>query len=717
MKHEEEDSRENEGMDVNTASVTRRDFLALTGSGLFLFFWVGPLELLPAQLPGRPSYSSDFNAYLRIGPDGRVTCLVGKVELGQGAMTSLPMLLAEELDVALDSVDIVMGDTDLCPWDMGTFGSLSIRQFGPVLRGAGAEARAVLLQMVAERLNVPVERLHVKDGVVTDSSTGRRVTYAELVQGRRIERHIGRVAVKPVSAFAVHGKSPTRRDALDKVTGKAKYAGDILLPGMLHARILRPPEHGAVLKHVDTTIAEKVEGVRIVRDGDLIAVLHKQPDIAEKAKALIKVEYDSPRATVDDKTIFDHLLQNAPQPQVVSESGSLTQGEKLATTIVEETYLNSYVAHAAMETHSATVTIENDRVTVWAGTQTPFSVKQQVAQALGLAPENVRVIAPYVGGGFGGKSASRQAVEAARLAKLAGNPVQVVWDRREEFFFDTFRPAAVVKIRAGLDNAGGMIFWDFKVFCAGDREAKQFYDIPNQRTVSSGGWGGENPAGLHPFAVGPWRAPSVNTNTFARESHIDTLARKAGIDPVEFRLKQLTDKRMRVVLQAAAKQFEWKPARTPSGRGVGVACAIYSGTYVATMADVAVDKDSGNVQVKRVVCAQDQGVTVNPDGSRQQMEGSIMMGLGYALTEEVHFRGGEILERNFDTYEIPRFSGLPRIETVLIDNPDVAASGCGEPPIVTMGAVVANAIHDAVGARLLQLPMTPTRIKASLQRA
>ena len=717
MKHEEEDSRENEGMDVNTASVTRRDFLALTGSGLFLFFWVGPLELLPAQLPGRPSYSSDFNAYLRIGPDGRVTCLVGKVELGQGAMTSLPMLLAEELDVALDSVDIVMGDTDLCPWDMGTFGSLSIRQFGPVLRGAGAEARAVLLQMTAERLNVPVERLHVKDGVVTDSSTGRRVTYAELVQGRRIERHIGRVAVKPVSAFAVHGKSPTRRDALDKVTGKAKYAGDILLPGMLHARILRPPEHGAVLKHVDTTIAEKVEGVRIVRDGDLITVLHKQPDIAEKAKALIKVEYDSPRAIVDDKTIFDHLLQNAPQPQVVSESGSLTQGEKLATTIVEETYLNSYVAHAAMETHSATVTIENDRVTVWAGTQTPFSVKQQVAQALGLAPENVRVIAPYVGGGFGGKSASRQAVEAARLAKLAGNPVQVVWDRREEFFFDTFRPAAVVKIRAGLDNAGGMIFWDFKVFCAGDREAKQFYDIPNQRTVSSGGWGGENPAGLHPFAVGPWRAPSVNTNTFARESHIDTLARKAGIDPVEFRLKQLTDKRMRVVLQAAAKQFEWKPARTPSGRGVGVACAIYSGTYVATMADVAVDKDTGNVQVKRVVCAQDQGVTVNPDGSRQQMEGSIMMGLGYALTEEVHFRGGEILERNFDTYEIPRFSGLPRIETVLIDNPDVAASGCGEPPIVTMGAVVANAIHDAVGARLLQLPMTPTRIKASLQRA
>jgi nicotinate dehydrogenase subunit B len=714
----ENDSWENEAIEADTASVSRRDFLALSGSGLFLFFWVGPLEAFqePARLPVRPGYPSDFNAYLRIGPEGRVTCFVGKVELGQGAMTSLPMLLAEELDVALDAVDIVMGDTDLCPWDMGTFGSLSIRQFGPVLRGAGAEARAVLLQMAAERLGAPVERLQVKDGVVTDPSTGKHVAYAELVQGKRIERHIEKVALKPVSAFTVHGKSPARRDGLEKVTGKAKYAGDMLLPGMLHARILRPPAHDAVLKQVDTSAAEKVEGVRIVREGDLIAVLHERPDIAEKAKELIKAEYDRPQATVDDRSIFDHLLKNAPPPQVVGESGSLVEGEKLAATIVEETYLNSYVAHAPMETHSATAMIENDKVTVWAGTQTPFSVKQQVAQALRLAPENVRVITPYVGGGFGGKSASRQAVEAARLAKLTGKPVQVVWDRSEEFFYDTFRPAAVVKIRAGLDQAGRMTLWDFKVFCAGDREAKHFYDIPHQRTVSSGGWGGGNPAGLHPFAVGPWRAPSVNTNTFARELHIDILARKAAVDPVEFRMKHLTDKRMRGVLEAAAKQFGWKPAPTPSGRGVGVACAIYMGTYVATMAEVAVDKATGKVQVKRVVCAQDQGVTVNRDGSRQQMEGSIMMGLGYALTEEVHFRGREVLEHNFDSYEIPRFSWLPKIETVLIDNPEVPASGCGEPPIVGMGAVVANAIHDAVGARLLQLPMTPSRIKAALQR-
>jgi nicotinate dehydrogenase subunit B len=220
---------------------------------------------------------------------------------------------------------------------------------------------------------------------------------------------------------------------------------------------------------------------------------------------------------------------------------------------------------------------------------------------------------------------------------------------------------------------------------------------------------------MHPFAVGPWRAPSVNTNTFARESHIDTLAARAGMDPVEFRLRHLSDARMRRVLEAAAAKFGWKPARAPSGRGVGVSCAIYLGTYVVLMAEVAVDKKTGRVQVRRVVCAQDQGLVVNPDGSRQQIEGSIMMGMGYALSEEVRFRGGEILDHNFDSYAIPRFSWMPRIEAVLLDNPEAPASGCGEPPIVNMGAVLANAIYDAVGARLLRLPMTPARILEALR--
>jgi isoquinoline 1-oxidoreductase len=677
---------------------------------------VNPLEAFqePERLPVRQGYPSDFNAYLRIGENGRVTCLVGKVELGQGSKTALAQLLAEELDVTLDAVDMVMGDTDLCPWDMGTFGSLSVRQFGPVLRAAGAEARATLLQMAAEQWGAPAERLQVKAGAITDPVQQKRVTYAQLVQGKRIQRHAGRTPVKPVAAYTVVGHPAPRKDAFEKVTGKARYAGDTGIPGTLHACILRPPAHGANMRSVDTSAAGKMAGVRVVRDGDLVAVLHECPDIAARALEAVKAQFDRPQPSTDAGTIFDHLLKTAPQPRVVAESGSLAEGEKLASDVVERTYLNGYVSHAALETHSAVARIEGGKATVWAGTQTPFSVRQQVAQALGFEPQNVRVITPYVGGGFGGKSAARQAVEAARLAKATGRPVQVVWGRAEEFFFDTFRPAAVVKIRSGVTSSGKLALWDFRVVGAGDREANHFYDIPHQRTTSAGGWQGGNPPGMHPFGVGPWRAPSVNTNTFARESHIDIVAAKLGVDPVEFRLRHLSDKRMRRVLETTARQFGWKAARAPSRRGAGVSCAIYSGTYVATMAEVSVDRNTGRVRVKRVVSAQDQGLIVNPDGSRQQMEGSITMGLGYTLSEEVRFKDGELLDRNFDTYEIPRFSWLPKIETVLIENPGVPASGCGEPPIVNMGAVVANAIFDAVGARVLQLPMTPERIKAAL---
>jgi isoquinoline 1-oxidoreductase len=701
------------------AQPSRRDVLALAGSGLFLFFQVEPLAAFQGrgQTPGTQAGPADFNTYLRIAPDGRVTCFVGKIEMGQGNMTALAQLLAEELDVAYDSVDMVMGDTDLCPYDMGTFGSMSIRQFGPALRGAGAEARAVLLQMAAEQLQSPAERLQVKAGVVTDpSAPAKRVSYAQLVQGKRIERHLQNVPVKPVKAFTVVGQSPRRKDALEKVTGKAKYAGDYAPAGVLHARILRPPAREATLKSVDISAAEKVPGVRVVREGDLIAVLHERRDVADQALGLIKAQFDRPQPAVDDKTIFDHLLKTAPPPRTVYESGNLAEGEKLAATLVEETYLNSYVAHAAMETHSATAAIKNGKATLWVSTQTPFPLKQQVAQALGFTSQNVRIITPYVGGGFGGKSAGGQALEAARLAKITGKPVQVVWDRAEEFFYDTFRPAAVIKIRSGVTSAGKLVLWDYKVYGAGEREARQFYDIPHQRTLSAGGWSAGNPAGMNPVDVGPWRAPSVNSNTFARESHIDVLAARLRVDPVEFRLSNLTDKRMRRVLETVAKQFGWKPGRAPSGRGLGVACATDTGSFVATIAEVVVDKRTGHVQVKRVVCAQDQGVIVNEDGSRQQMEGCITMGLGYALAEEARFRGSEVLDHNFDTYSIPRFSWVPKIETILIQNPDSPASGCGEPAITPMGAVVANAIYDAVGARLLQLPMTPARLLEALKK-
>jgi len=701
---------------VVAGEMKRRDFFEIAGAGLFVFFGAELAEgQEPGRLPGRQSGPTDFNAFLKIGADGRVTCLVGKVELGQGAMTELAVALAEELDVALDTVDVVMGDTDLCPYDMGTFGSMCTPLLWPAVRRAGAEAKAVLVQMASERLKVPAGQLQVESGSIRE--TGRpsnAVTYGRLVDGKRIERHLADVPVKP-AGFKLIGTSPQRKDGVDKVTGRAQYAGDIVLPGMLHAAILRPPAHGATLKSADTSAAEKMIGVRMVKDGGMIAVLHERRDVAVAALGRINAEFENAPAGADDKTIFDHIQKTAPQPRVVGQSGDLAEGERLAANVIEETYLNSYVAHAPMETHSATAQIEDGKVTVWASSQAPFQVQRAVAAALGIPADKVRIISRYVGGGFGGKTEADQGVEAARLAKITGKPVQVVYSRQEEFFYDRFRPAAVMKIRAGV-AAGKIVLWDNHVFGAGDREANPFYDIPHKRVTSAGGWMGGNPAGMNPFAVGAWRAPSVNSNTFARESHIDTLAAKMGVDPLEFRLNNLTNARLRRVLETAAKQFGWKAGRAPSGRGAGMACGMYSNACNATIAEVAVDRATGAVEVKRVVMALDEGLVVNPEGMRQQAEGCVIMGLGYSLTEEVRFRNGEVFDTNFDSYRIPRFSWLPKIEIVLVENPEKPALGGGEPPIIAMGAALANAIFDAVGARVLQLPMTPERVKAAVAK-
>jgi CO/xanthine dehydrogenase Mo-binding subunit len=329
-----------------------------------------------------------------------------------------------------------------------------------------------------------------------------------------------------------------------------------------------------------------------------------------------------------------------------------------------------------------------------------------------MPADKVRVVATFVGGGFGGKTANAQAVEAARLAKLTGKPVQVARNRKEEFFYDTFQPAAVVKIRSGTSRDGRIVSWTYDSYFAGPRGSEQFYNIPHHRELSHGHYTGI--PGAHPFATGAWRAPGSNTNTFARESHIDILAAKAGMDPLKFRFANLKNERMARVLKAAAGKFGWREGQAPSRRGQGLACSVDAGAYVATMAEAKVDGETGKVLVKRVVVAQDMGLSINPEGALMQMEGSVTMGLGYSLAEEVRFKGGEILDLNFDSYEIPRFSWLPKIEAVLVENRKFAPQGGGEPPITCMGAAVANAIFDATGARLFELPMTPARVKKAL---
>ncbi len=701
------------------SSLDRRQFLKVMGGGLFVFFSTENLaEAQYRRSSTRPSLPSpDFNAYLQIKEDGRVACITGKVELGQGIITSLAQMLAEELDLPLDSVDMVMGDTDLCPYDAGTYGSRTTKYFGPQLREAAAQARDILLELAAARLNVSQALLTISHGTIYDSKNPeKRVAYADLVKGTRIERKANvKAQPKSPSSFKVSGKPTGRTDGLPKVTGQARFAGDIRLPGMLYARILRPPAHGVTLKKLDTSDAEKIQGLKIIRDGNLLAVLHPLPDLAERGLALIKAQFTLPSAAINENSIFSHLLKVAPEGSVISQEGSLEKGEKSSSRKFEESYFQHYVAHAPMETHTALAHVEGKKATVWASTQTPFGVKEAVAQALSIPTQDVRVVTPFVGGAFGGKTWNQQAVEAALLSHRAGKPVQVAWTREEEFFYDAFMPAAVIKIRSGLDSQSVITFWDYQVYFAGDRGAATFYDIPSHRTSVHGSWWGGG--GVHPFNTGAWRAPGTNTNTFARECHMDLMASAAKADPLAFRLAHLKNPRMRRVLEEAARSFGWEDFPRRPGRGKGIACVDYLGTYVAVATEVEVEPNKGEVQVRRLVCAQDMGQVINPEGARMQIEGCLMMGLGYALSEEVHFRGGEIQDKNFDTYRIPRFSWMPKIETVLIENQDLSPQGGGEPAITCMGAVLANAVYDATRVRVFELPMTPERIQMAMARA
>jgi isoquinoline 1-oxidoreductase len=516
------------------------------------------------------------------------------------------------------------------------------------------------------------------------------------------------------------GRSPERLDAREKVTGEARYAGDVRLPGMLRARLLRPPAHGATLRSADTSLARAVPGVTVVEEEGLVAVLHEDPETAARALALVDADWDVPEATVDPETIFEHLVATAPEGVEMQARGDLDEGARACSDVFERTYHDGYYAHAPMEPHTALASVEDGSATLWISTQTPFGDRDRVAGVLGYAPEDVRVITPFVGGGFGGKASSGQAVEAARLSRIVGRPVQVMWTRPEEFFYDTFRPAAVVRVRSGIDGQGRIGLWDFRVYTAGARGSELFYDVPHAAVVAHGpGW--TAPEGVHPFATGPWRAPGASTNAFARESQIDLMAARAGIDPLELRMRNTSDPRMRTVLETVAEAAGWSGSPGPRGagggllRGKGLACGVDAGTYVAHVAEVAVDPSSGDVRVERVVCAQDMGIVVNPDGARMQMEGCITMGLGYALMEQVRFRGGEVLTRNFTDYRLPHFSDVPVLETVLVANDDLAPQGGGEPAIVCMGAVIANAIFDATGARPYELPMTPSVVLRAME--
>jgi len=694
----------------NEAAYSRRRFLKNLGGGVVVVFCFGELSFssLFAQ-DGTLIEELDFHAYLRVKEDGRVDCFTGKIEMGQGIVTSLAQVVAEELEVSIYDIDMIMGDTELCPYDRGTWGSLTTRFTDPVLRSAAAEAREVLLDLAAEHFGLNKTTLKVKDGVVSvQNDPSKKISYAELTKGKKIVRSLTKKPeIKKAKDFKLIGKPMMSLDAEAKVTGKAKYSGDIHLPGMVHATIVRPDVFGSKKVKVDASKLSDFSGVQLVEKDNLVAVVHSDPEVSKQAAKSVQVTWDAPVAMANQETIFQYLEDTIQDNEVFQEGGSLEVGKEASTIYRESTYRDGYKAHASIETHVATCYFERDKLTIWASTQSPFGTRASVARALQMPEEKVHVKQIFLGGGFGGKSNSQQSIEAATIAKLCGNPVQLVWSRKEEFMYDNFRTAAVIKVAGGADSNGKLKVWDFDIYCAGTRGTELFYAIPNKRIRSF------NQAGVHPFGTGAWRAPGNNTTTFARESHIDVVAHAAGIDPLDFRMDNLDSPEMLETLRLAATTFGYSKEKKP-GHGYGIALGQDAGTLVAMIAEVFVDKATGVVQPIRIVCAQDMGQVVNPHGATLQTEGGITMGIGYALSEEIEFNGGEMKTTNFNRYEITRFSNTPKIECVFIDKMDAKPQGGGEPAIICVGAAIANAVFDACGARVYRMPITPERILAAL---
>ncbi|MDE3179174.1 MAG: xanthine dehydrogenase family protein molybdopterin-binding subunit [Acidobacteriota bacterium] len=695
-------------------ALDRRQFFKMAGGGVAVFLLLnGPAELAGQQeRRGRRSghfererLPDNIGAWLHIGETGAVTVYTGKAEMGQNIRTSLAQAVAGELRVAFVSVSLVMADTLRTPFDMGTFGSRTTPQMGSELRRVASVARDLMVEMAAKRWKINSGGLVAADGAITDPKTGRRVEYAELAKGQSLATAvIENDPVTPASKWTVAGKPIPKAGGKAFVTGRHRFSPDIKRPGMHYGKVLRPPEFGSTIASLDDKAARAIAAVKVVRDGDFAGVTAPGEEKAKNALATLKAVW-KPAAglQISDRDLFRALTTSggaaAPGREGGSrDTGSIETGLAQAPHRLKQTFSIAYIAHAPLETRAAVAEWNDGKVTVWTGTQRPFAVREQVAEAFRIPEESVRVIVPDTGGAYGGKHTGEAAVEAARLAKAAGRPVSLQWTREEEFTWAYFRPAGVMEITSGALNDGTLTAWEFHNYNSGEAGINTPYDVPNQRIEF-------HPAEA-PLRQGSYRCLAATGNQFARESHMDDVARSVKMDPLEFRRKNLKDPRLLAVLDAAASAFGWGK-KAPPGRGYGIACGTEKGGYLASCAEIAVDRETRNVKVVRVVSAFECGAIVNPDGLKNQVEGAAIMGLGGALFEAIHFERGRILNDRFSLYRVPRFSDVPGIRVVLIDRKDLPSAGAGEAPIMCVAPAIRNAILDATGIRLYSMPMAP----------
>ncbi|HXL48087.1 MAG TPA: molybdopterin cofactor-binding domain-containing protein [Xanthobacteraceae bacterium] len=735
---------------MTSPAVNRREFAAGFGAIVIAFSLDPKLARGQERLPGSLENNRRLDAWIRINADGSATIFTGKVELGQGILTALAQIAAEELDLPLSRIEMISGDTGRTPNEGHTDGSRSIENSGTALRIAAAEVRAILIDLAAKRLGATADQLTLAEGIVT-APGGRKLGYGELAAAVDLRREAtAKVEPKTASKYKIVGKSVQRLDIPAKVSGGATYVHDIRLPGMLHGRVVRPPRYGAKLETINEAAVRTMPGVvAVVRDGSFVGVIAGREEQAIKARAALSGDsrWSGGTELPDTGKVYEQLLSLRTVDTVASEKRASARPS--GARVVEATYRKPYLAHASMGPSCALAEFRDGSLTIWSHTQGVFPLRQDLARSLQIDPAQIRCIFAEGAGCYGRNGHDDVALDAALLARaVPGRPVRVQWMRDDEFAWEPYGSAMVMKAQGAVAD-GRIVDWSYELWSGphgvrpgapdgsnlfaswslaqpqkrplarniplpaggSDRNAIPGYELPNHKIIN-------HFIPEMPVWVSSLRTLGAYANVFAVESFMDELASAAGADPVSFRLAHLSDPRARAVIEAVAKKVGWKNSKTSDGvRGRGIGFARYKNlaSYVAVVAEVEVDRDSGKIHVPRATAAVDAGLIVNPDGLTNQIEGGIIQSVSWTLKEEVRFDQGGVLARDWQSYPILTMPEAPIVDVELINRPNERSLGAGEASLGPAAAAVVNAVAKATGRRIRDLPLTPARVKASLR--
>jgi nicotinate dehydrogenase subunit B len=729
--------------------MTRRQFLKTSGALVVAFALPLDVEAQNAhtlRTSGGPLPPNQLDSWLIIQKDGMITVMTGKVELGTGVSTSLRQIVADELDYPFEKIIWIQGDTANTVDQAPTFGSQTIKRGGSQLRQAAVEAKATLLSLASTRLGMPVDALTVNQGVIGAGGGGKtKLSYADLLGGLPFNREVtGKLKPKSPADYKLVGKPVPRVDIPTKVSGEHIYLQNLRLPGMVHGRVIRPSSVGANLMNVDESSIKEIPGVvKIVAKGNFVGVVCEREEQAIRAARELKVTWQEARTLPPMNELSDALRKIPSDDRAPANTGDVDAAFGGAAKTFKSTYQWPYQLHASMGPSCAVADVKNNEATIWSATQGAHQLRPTIAQLVGLSPANVRVVYIEAAGCYGHNAADDAAADAALLSQSVEKPVRVQWMRADEHAWEPLGPAMVIDVRGALDAQGNVAAWDFhgwtpthsgrpngsagsllagsltgmsagKANLSGaERNANHTYDFKNNRVM------------VHWLSSSPLRASALRglgspQNSFANESFIDELAVAAGADPVEFRLRHLSDTRARAVLEAVAKRADWwnrpssQGSSVKSGRGVAFVQYDRTEAYVAAIADVDVNTADGQVRVKRVFVAHDCGLIINPDGLRNQIEGNVIQAMSRTLKEEVKFDRAVVTSLDWTLYPILRFPEIPEVIIELINRPDQPAVGAGEATTSPIAPAIANAIFNATGVRLRTIPFTPERVKAAI---